>query len=156
MNNPPFFGRGGSTNGGSIVKTTYSNIIIREMEVAYQSQVIYRYYLKCASFKYSQKKCRMTFLEDNIFRTYIFKTLLKWGKIWIINVDLLRFVRIQVWNKQLLRYQVHNNLMANKLQGWKINDTQYLTWFDSTIEPTSTERNPFFIIRGKSYPRIQF
>ena len=29
-------------------------------------------------------------------------------------------------------------------------------WFDSTIEPTSTERNPFFIMRGKSYARIQF
>ena len=98
----------------------------------------------------------MTFLEDNIFRTYTFKTLLKWGKIWIINVDLLRFVRIQVWSKQLLRYQVHNNLMANKLQVWKINNTQYLTWFDFTIKSTSTERNPFFIMRGKSYTRMQF
>ena len=29
-------------------------------------------------------------------------------------------------------------------------------WFDSTIESTSTESNPFFIIRGKFYTGIQF
>ena len=65
-------------------------------------------------------------------------------------------IRIQARNTQLLRCQVHNNLMTNKPEVWKINNTQYLTWFVSTIEPTFMERNPFFNMREKPYIRIQF
>ena len=40
--------------------------------------------------------------------------------------------------------------MIDKAQIWKINNTQNLKSLDSIIEPMSTERNPFFIIREQT------